>query len=93
MQDTDTDYQEIDQVPLFMKETFMVLIFYMHQNVSPLYVFEDKRCYKRIPIFYKNKAQFVDKLSRRTFFGIQQFHVDQRTGTMFVQLNPDEDKY
>ena len=25
------------------------------KKVSPLYVFEDKRCYKRIPIFYKIK--------------------------------------
>ena len=24
------------------------------KKVSPLYIFEDKRCYKRIPIFYKN---------------------------------------
>ena len=36
------------------------------KKVSPLYVFEDKRCYKRIPIFYKNKVHFVDTLSRRT---------------------------
>ena len=33
------------------------------KKVSPLYVFEDKRCYKRIPIFYKNKVYFVDTLS------------------------------
>ena len=38
------------------------------KKVSPLYVFEDKRCYKRIPIFYKNKVHFVDSLSRRTYF-------------------------
>ena len=38
------------------------------KKVSPLYVFEDKRCYKRIPIFYKNKVHFVDTLSRRTYF-------------------------
>ena len=38
------------------------------KKVSPLYVFEDKRCYKRIPIFYKNKVHFVDTLSRRTNF-------------------------
>ena len=24
------------------------------KKISPLYVFEDKRCYKRITIFYKN---------------------------------------
>ena len=38
------------------------------KKVSPLYVFEDKRCYKRIPLFYKNKVYFVDTLSRRTYF-------------------------
>ena len=38
------------------------------KKASPLYVFEDKRCYKRIPIFYKNKVHFVDLLSRRTYF-------------------------
>ena len=38
------------------------------KKVSPLYVFEDKRCYKRIPIFYNNKVPFVDTLSRRTYF-------------------------
>ena len=38
------------------------------KKISALYVFEDKRCYKRIPIFYKNKIDFVDTLSRRTYF-------------------------
>ena len=38
------------------------------KKVSPLYVFVDKRCYKRIPIFYKNRVYFVDTLSRRTYF-------------------------
>ena len=37
------------------------------KKVSPLYVFEDKRCYRRIPIFYKNEVHFVDTLSRRTY--------------------------
>ena len=32
------------------------------KKVSPLYVFEDKRCYKKVPIFYKNKVHFVDTL-------------------------------
>ena len=36
------------------------------KKVSPLYVFEDKKCYERIPIFYKNKVHFVDTLSQRT---------------------------
>ena len=38
------------------------------KKVSPLYNFEDKRCYKRIPLFYKNKVHIVDTLSRRTYF-------------------------
>ena len=38
------------------------------KKVSPLYVFEDKHCYKRIPIFYKNKVHYVDTLSRQTYF-------------------------
>ena len=34
-----------------------ILCFYAcTKKVSPLYVFEDKRCYKRISIFYKNKV-------------------------------------
>ena len=38
------------------------------KKVSLLYAFEDKRCYKRITLFYKNKVYFVDTLSRRTYF-------------------------
>ena len=46
-----------------------VLLFYTcTKKVSPLYVFEDKRYYKIIPIFYINKVHFVDTLSRRTYF-------------------------
>ena len=52
------------------------------KKVSPLYVFEDKRCYKRIPKFYKNKVHFVDTISKIIFFGIQQSHVDQKIATM-----------
>ena len=37
------------------------------KKVPLLYVFEDKRYYRRIPNFYKNKVHFVDSLSRRTF--------------------------
>ena len=60
-----------------------ILWFYIcTKKVSPLYVFEDKRCYKRIPIFYKNKVHFVDTHSRRTYFGIPQSHVDQKIATM-----------
>ena len=51
----------------FLDDEGNILWFYTcTKKVSPLFVFEDKRCYKRIPIFYKNKLHFVDTLSRRT---------------------------
>ena len=63
------------------------------KKVSPLYVFEDKRCYKRIPIFYKNKVYFVDTLSRRTYFWDTAVPCGSENSHNVVQLNPDEDKY
>ena len=63
------------------------------KKVSPLYVFEDKRCYKRIPIFYKNKVYFVDRLSRRTYFWDTTVPCGSENSQNVVQLNPDEDKY
>ena len=64
------------------------------KKVSPLYVFEDKRCYKRIPIFYKNKVHFVDDtLSRRTYFWDTAVPCGSENSHNVVQLNPDEDKY
>ena len=63
------------------------------KKVSPLYVFEDKRCYKRILIFYKNKVHFVDKLSRRTYFWDTAVLCGSENSHNVVQLNPDEDKY
>ena len=58
------------------------------KKVSPLYVFEDKRCYKRIPIFYKNKVHFVDTLSQRIFFWDTSSHVDQKVATMSYNKIP-----
>ena len=63
------------------------------KKVSPLYVFEDKRCYKRIPIFYKNKVHFVDTLSRRTYFWDTAVPCGSENSHNVIQLNPDEDKY
>ena len=63
------------------------------KKVSPLYVFEDKRCYKRIPLFYKNKVHFVDTLSRRTYFWDTAVPCGSENSHNVVQLNPDEDKY
>ena len=51
------------------------------KKVSPLYVFEDKRCYKRILIFYK-KVHFVDTLRDEHIFGIPQSHVDHKLAIM-----------
>ena len=63
------------------------------KKVSPLYVFEDKRCYKRIPIFYKNKLHFVDTLSRRIYFWDTAVRCGSENSHKVIQLNPDEDKY
>ena len=60
---------------------------------SPLYDFDDKRCYKKIPIFYKNKINFVDTLSRRTNFWDTAVPCGSENSQNVVQLNPDEDKY
>ena len=58
-----------------------------------MFVFEDKRCYKRIPILYKNKVLFVDKLSRMTYFWDTAVPFGSKISHNVVQLNPDEDKY
>ena len=63
------------------------------KKVSPLYVFEDKRCYKRIPIFYKNKVYFVDTLSRRIYFWDTAVPCGSENSHNNVQFNSDEDKY
>ena len=71
-----------------------ILYFYTcTKKVSPLYVFEDKRCYKRIPTFYKNKVYFADTLSRRTYFWNTAVPCGSQNSHNVVQLNPDEDKY
>ena len=63
------------------------------KKLSPLYVFEDERCYKRIPLFYKNKVHFVDTLSRRTYLWDTTVPCGSENSHNVVQLNPDEDKY
>ena len=63
------------------------------KKVSPLYVFEDKRCYKRIPIFYKNKVHFVDTFPRRTYFWDTAVPCGSKNSQNVVQLKPDEEKY
>ena len=63
------------------------------KKVSPLYVFEDKCCYKRTPIFYKNKVNFVETLSRRTYFWDTAVPCGSKNSHNVVQLNPDEDNF
>ena len=63
------------------------------KKVSSLDVFEDERCFKRIPMFYKNKVVFVDTLSRRTYFWDTAVPCGSENSHNVVQLNPDEDKY
>ena len=63
------------------------------KKVSPLFVFEDKRCYKRIPIFCKKKVHFVNTLSRRTYFWDTAVPCGSKKSDKIVQLNTDEDKY
>ena len=63
------------------------------KKVSPLYVCEDKRCYKRIPKFYKNTVHFVDTSSTRTYFWDTAVTCGSENSHNVVQLNPDDDKY
>ena len=73
----------------FLDNEGNILWFYTcTKKVSPLYVFEDKRCYKRIPIFYKNKVHFVDTLSRRTYFWDTAVPCGSENSHNVVQLNP-----
>ena len=70
----------------------MVLHLYQ-KSITFFYVLGVKRCYKRIPIFNKNKVNFVDTLSRRTFFWDTAVPCGSENNHNVVQLNPDEDKY
>ena len=62
------------------------------KKISLLYVFEDKRCYKRIPLFYKNEVHFVDRLSRRTCFWGTAVPWGSESSHNELQLNLDEEK-
>ena len=73
------------------RKHFMVL--YLYQKSINSNVFEDKRCYKRIPIIYKNEVHFVDTLSRRTYFWETAVPCGSEKSHNVVQLNPDEDKH
>ena len=64
----------------------------MYYKVSLLYVFEDTRCYRGIPVFYKIKVYFLDTLSRRTYFCDKAVPCRSGKCQNDVQLNPNEDK-
>ena len=61
------------------------------KKVSPVYVFEDKRSYKRVPILYKNEIHFVDTFSRRTYLWDTAVPCGSENSHNVVQLNPDEE--
>ena len=52
------------------------------KKVSPLYVFEDKRCYKKSQYSTKIKYILMIHSPEKLIFGIQQSHVDQKTATL-----------
>ena len=49
--------RELYQILLTTKETYYGIT-PVAKKVSPLYVFEDKRCYRRTPIIYKKQSTF-----------------------------------
>ena len=69
------------------------MLLHLYQKSITFIPFEDKKCYKRIPIFHKNKVYFVDTLSRRTYFWDTAVPCRSENSHNVVQLNPDEDKY
>ena len=69
------------------------MVLHSYQKSITFIRFEDKRCYKRIPIFYKTKVYFVDTLSRRIYFWDTAKPFGSENSHNIVQLNPDEDKY
>ena len=66
---------------------------HLYRKLLFLCAFEDKRCYKGNPIFYKNQASFVDTLSCKTYFWDTAVPCGSKNSHNVVQLNPDEDKF
>ena len=84
--------QVTNQFLLITKETFYGITL-VPKKISTLYVFEDKRCYKIVPIFSKNKVHFVDTLSRGIDFWDAAVPCGSGNSHNVVQLNPEKDKY
>ena len=49
-----------------LKSQYVISLFQCKVVSSPFYVLENQ-CFKRIPIYYQNKLQFVDQVTRKTF--------------------------
>ena len=62
------------------------------KKVSPLYVFEDERCYKS-PYSIKNKVHFVGPLFKMNILLRYRSPMWIKNSHNLVQLNLDEDKY
>ena len=69
------------------------MVLHLYQKSITLYVFEDKRCYKRIQTIFKNKVYSVDTLSRKTYFWDTIVPSGSENSHNVVQLNPDKHKY
>ena len=63
------------------------------KKVSPLYVFEEKKCYKRIPNFYKINYILLIHSPSELFFWFTTVPCGSKNSHNVVQLNPDVDKY
>ena len=58
------------------------MVLQMYEKISPLYVFEGKRSYKRIPIIYKKMYILLTHFLDEHIFEIQPSHVDLKIATM-----------
>ena len=82
--------QVTDQIFLSTNKIFYGITFV--PKMSPLYVFEDKRCYKRIPICYKKKYILLIHSPEELFWDTADPCASENSHNL-VQLNLDEDKY
>ena len=90
------DLEETQIIPPLALVVFKILDFggnilwsytYTNKN-SPLYVFEDKICRQRIPIFYKNKVHFMT-----TYIWETAVPCESKYSHRVVQLYPNEKRY
>ena len=73
-----------DQISLTTKETYYGIT-HVRKKISPLYVFEDKKCYKEFPYSTKTKNNLLTRFLEEHCFGVQPSHVDQRVATMLYR--------